>query len=236
MKATTSSASPSLRSASLKVPPLSTRTLSIFSEPMRCMSSFRLSHSHSVASVSCNCSSLSPSAPSANTTTTGCSPAVRISCDSRGIRALLSRTKRTGWRSTSSRRAFSIGSSARTVPMPVIIAILLRRIWCTLSRAFSPVIHLLSPVCEAIFPSSVIAHFRVTQGIPVVMYFRKTRFCIFSCSTICAAFGSSSSKSTSIPASRSWAMPFPATRGLGSARPTTTRAILRSMIASVQGG
>ena len=139
-------------------------------------------------------------------------------------------------------RTLSMGSSASTVPMPQSMAVWLRLTRCTCSRAFSPVIHLLSPVIVAILPSSVIAHLAVTHGIPVVIYLRNTRFWVFNClmrvamispHTVLAAC---SRTSTSMPAWRNCSTPLPETRGLGSRSPTTTRLMPFSMIASVHGG
>ncbi len=136
---------------------------------------------------------------------------------------------RTGCRTLPGRRQFSMGLSAVTVPLPARMAGWSCRSSCTRARAGSPVTQRESPVCVAIFPSSVIAVLKVTHGMRVVIYFRNTRFRwrISSPQT---------PHSTSMPASRRRAMPCPATRGLGSAMPTTTRAMPSPMTASVQGG
>ena len=128
-----------------------------------------------------------------------------------------------------SKRQFSIGSSALTVPIPAIIAIFQPLSSCTNFLDSSPDTHLESPVQAAILPSRVIAHFIVTHGLPDVMYFRKILFCFFSSD-------SRRPHSTSIPCSLKIATPFPATRGLGSGIPTTTLDIPAAMRASVHGG
>ena len=62
-------------------------------------------------------------------------------------------------------RAFNIGSSAKTVPIPAMIAAYWCRNVCACLLASSPVIHLDSPVAVAIFPSNVIAYFNAVYGI-----------------------------------------------------------------------
>ena len=87
---------------------------------------------------------------------------------------------------------------------------------------------LMESVGEEIFPSSVIADFRVTSGVRVRIYFANHSF----------SFMASSSKipsTTSIPAARSLAKLAPPTRGLGSGMAATTRAMPAAMSASAQG-
>ena len=126
-------------------------------------------------------------------------------------------------------RTVSCGSSARTVPAPTTMASLAARNSCTRRRAGSPVIKPPEPVLAAIYPSMVIANLSITNGRPV------RRWCRYEAS--CSRTRSSSTPTcTAMPASRSRAMPVPATRWSGSCTPITTRATPAVMIASVQGG
>ena len=163
-----------------------------------------------------------------------CATMVRISPALRAIRlsgasaAALSGRMRTGSLYPAARQ-FSIGSSSRTVPAPTQMPLRCPRSRCTNSRAGADVTQRASPSAVAIFPSRVIATFRLTQGRLCVMYFRKMRFC----SRISA---SSRPASTATPPARSSAIPRPLTSGLGSVAPTTTRVIPAARIASVHGG
>ena len=97
-------------------------------------------------------------------------------------------------------------------------------------RAASPLTQLLSPEADAVLPSSVIAYLYTTNGVRCWIKWKNTSF---------------PAASTPVPA-RETRPPRPASRtrrttsrrrvGLGSVHPTTTRAIPRSKIASVQGG
>ena len=128
-----------------------------------------------------------------------------------------------------SKRQVSAGSSARAVPMPTMMAANRCRSRCARSRASGPVIHRDAPVRVAAFPSRVMAYFSTTKGRPVVMKWKNT-------SLRCRHPSSRTPVSTTVPASRSCAHPWPATKGFGSRAPTTTRAMPASRIASVQGG
>ena len=92
----------------------------------------------------------------------GISRAVRMICESSGIRSLLSQMMRTGLTGSSFSRQFSIGSSESTVPIPAMIPLTALLVLCTWRRAVSPVTHRESPVTQAIFPSAVIAYFMMT--------------------------------------------------------------------------
>ena len=75
------------------------------------------------------------------------------------------------------RRQVSSGSSFRTVPAPTRIASWARRSrWAKRSDA-GELIQREWPVAVAIRPSRVWANFRVTKGMPVRMYLKKTSFC-----------------------------------------------------------
>ena len=80
-----------------------------------------------------------------------------------------------------------------------------------------------------VFPSMVMAYFMTTYGCLLRIKWKNTSFCRMH----------SSSKTpwiTSIPLLLSTAIPFPATSGLGSLAPMTTRRMPLFMMASVQGG
>ena len=86
-----------------------------------------------------------------------------------GVRARESKTiRRIGFailHPPSSILAVKDGSSTSTVFTPTRIASLADRNFIPYPRAFSPVIHFDSPLAVAIFPSSVIAAFTVTNGV-----------------------------------------------------------------------
>ncbi len=93
-----------------------------------------------------------------------------------GVRSRESSTTRSGWRVAPGRRTSSRGSSASTVPLPVITAEERARRRCTSSRAASPVIQRLSPPGSAVPPSRLAASLTVTQGLPRVMREMKPGF------------------------------------------------------------
>ena len=99
----------------------------------------------------------------------------------------------------------------------------------TSALAFSDVIHFESPVCAAIFPSSVVAVLRATKVRCSVIFVMKISFNFF------ASFSRIPSR-TSIPAFLSFAIPFPATIGLTSRIAITTFLIPYSIIKSAHGG
>src|SRR6185312_5972637 len=80
----------------------------------------------------------------------------------------------------------------------------------------------------AIFPSSVIADFKITSGLCVRMYLAKASFKARACS-------SNIPVTTSMPARRSRSNPFPLTCGLGSDMHATTLRTPAAMSASAQG-
>ena len=90
-------------------------------------------------------------------------------------------------------------------------------------------IHWDRPSGKAVRPSSVAAHFILTQGLPVVIRVRKPL--LESHPSLLRT-----PSVTSMPASRIIFRPRPATWGFGSATDVTTRPILCSTIASAQGG
>ena len=126
-------------------------------------------------------------------------------------------------------RAVKSGSSATTVPRPTMMASTRPRSSWTLARLASLLIHLESPVWVLILPSRVIAHFAITQGLPVRSNFRYGAF-------IFLASDSQTPTVTSSPASCKIAKPPPATLGNGSGIATTTRRTPDFNTASVQGG
>ena len=69
--------------------------------------------------------------------------------------------------SLSVKRQFNCGLSAKIVPIPTSMASCVARNTCPSRREDSFVIHWDCPVDVAIFPSSDIALFRVTKGLPV---------------------------------------------------------------------
>ena len=142
-------------------------------------------------------------------------------------------TTRSGWRAVSTRRTSSRGLSASTVPMPVSSApARLRQAWPS-ARAAGPVIHWLTPLCRAVAPSSEAATFMRTQGRPRSMRLKKP---IFSSRVAWASGWVAGSTSTTTPAARSRATPWPLTSGLGSVCATTTRATPAAISASQHGG
>ena len=147
-----------------------------------------------------------------------------------GVDSLESRTTRVGDRpSRPGNRQVSIGSSARTVPIPVKIASWRARKAWTMRRAGAPVIHWLSPSRVAIRASKVVANFSVTLGIPL-----RTRRKNPARSSSAASRRTPSR--TSIPASRSIRAPAPSTRESGSWAAITTRTMPAAINASAQGG
>ena len=146
-----------------------------------------------------------------------------------GVLKWVSMITRRGWRSTPGMRTVMAGSSANTVPTPVMIAELRARRRCTSCRAASLVIHLLSPSAIAVRPSRLIASLLRTNGRRKCMRRMKPGLRALAC-------GSSKPNSTWIPASRNCCMPLPATCGLGSCIATTTRATCAAISASLQGG
>ena len=94
-----------------------------------------------------------------------------------------SNTTRNGWQVSASKfialktslgkRTVKLGSSANTVPIPVIIAPQLARNLCTSKRDSAPVIHWLLPFCSAVRLSRLLAIFRITYGKPY--FIRRTK-------------------------------------------------------------
>lgn len=103
-----------------------------------------------------------------------------------------------------------------------------RRRW-TSCRDSGLVTHRESPDGVAIFPSSVKAPFRMTNGVRAVIYLQNGAFNSRQASP-------NTPTSTSIPAFRSLWIPRPDTKGFGSFIPTTTFRIPAFKTASVQGG
>ena len=115
------------------------------------------------------------------------------------------------------------------------------------ARAASPVIHFDSPLAVAIFPSSVMAAFTVTNGVRWTIQWLNASF---SRAHSLASFwwgegprepgrGSSVAsphRITAMPARRKILKARPACFGFGSTAPTITRLIPAAMMASVQGG
>ena len=126
-------------------------------------------------------------------------------------------------------RLVSRGLSARTVPPPTITASHWLRSWCTHRRASGPLIHWLAPLLRAVRPSAPMAHLRMARGRPVARRCRKARLRL-------RASASHTPWITAMPAACSWAMPPPATWGLGSAMAITTCWRPAAITASLQGG
>jgi hypothetical protein len=122
-----------------------------------------------------------------------------------------------------------MGSSASTVPLPVMIADDRARSRCTSARARSPVIHLLVPSASAVRPSRLAPSLSVTHGRPVTMRLTKPRL-------ISAASPASRPCAVLMPAASSRARPEPSTRGFGSRIATTTRRTPAAISASAHGG
>ena len=137
----------------------------------------------------------------------------------------LPNASRRGWRTASTSRAFNLGASARTVPMPTATASDAARSSCTRRRDASPETQR-RPGSET-RPSSVTAALYVTNGRPSAFHVRHASFW--------RRASSLSSSSTAIPAARSRSRP-PAATGFGSRAPTTTRAMPAATTASAHGG
>ena len=164
--------------------------------------------------------------------TTATSPAApRAICESSGSRSCESITMRSSGRERGRpERSVSRQSSASTVPIPVRIASCSCRSCCTCARAFSLVIHPRLSSGAEIFPSSVIAAFSVTSGLPVRMKWTKASL------SFAASAVYSRATSTWMPAARSMRKPSPETRGFGSSIAATTRAIPAAITAFAQAG
>ena len=80
-------------------------------------------------------------------------------------------------------RVVKLGSSACTVLIPTKMASTACRSWWTTPRDCSLVTHLESPVRVAIRPSRVAAHFRMTKGRLVRMYFINISFSLLAFSS-----------------------------------------------------
>ena len=129
----------------------------------------------------------------------------------------------------SSGRTVSAGSSASTLPMPVTMAELMARHFCTSRRASGPVIHCDSPLAMAVRPSRLSASLTRTKGRPVSMRWMKPALSA-------RASASSTPARVAMPAAASRARPRPATSGLGSVMAATTSATPAATRASAQGG
>ena len=111
-------------------------------------------------------------------------------------------------------RRSSRGSSCRTVPAPTRTASYSSRKRSARRRAFGAVIQRLEPVPDAVFPSSVDAHFARTKGRPCDIHVRNFSFCRSACRRTPGP-----AKTTSIPCRRSCRSPRRADAiGFGSAR------------------
>ena len=146
-----------------------------------------------------------------------------------GIPKRLSSTTRNGWREVSTSRTFNRGSSANTVPIPVIIAQERARWRCTSCRAAAPVIHWLTPLFSAPLPSRLLAVFMRSHGVPRVIRATNPRF-------NSRASCSSKPDVTWMPALCNFFNPSPATSGFGSCMAATTRVTPASIKASAHGG
>ena len=130
--------------------------------------------------------------------------------------------------SSSGRRTVRRGSSASTVPAPVINAPLRARQRCTSARAASPLIQRDSPEAMALRPSRLVASFTRSHGRPRSTRDRKPRFNSRACASIRPC-------STAMPAVRRRSKPAPSTCGNGSRIAATTRATPAATSASAQG-
>ena len=163
-------------------------------------------------------------------TRTGVSWAVRASTLAGESCRCVSRTSRSGARPASpGSRTVSDGSSARAVPMPMRIASACARQRWTAPSATGPVIRRRSGPAAAQKPSRVRASLRCRAGRPRVT---RVTWPIWSR----AASSRNRPVSTATPPCRRRSWPRPATRGSGSSRALTTRAIPEARTASVQGG
>ena len=115
----------------------------------------------------------------------------------------------------------SLGAAPRTAQARA------RQAWPS-SRAAAEVIHWLAPLGKAVRPSSELAAFMRTQGMPRTMRLKKPMFN----SRVSCALGPIS---TSMPAARSLAKPAPPTLGFGSCTEATTRPMPAAIKASLHG-
>ena len=141
----------------------------------------------------------------------------------------LSNRIRSGWRSHGTSRTVSCGSSAISVPMPVMTAHASARMRCTSRLASAPVIHFDCPFANAVLPSRLAATFSVTQGLPRVTRFRKARNwkrTTFSIKPV----------STMMPASLRRECPPPSTPSKGSCTADTTLHTFAATSKSAQAG
>src|SRR4030067_97540 len=146
-----------------------------------------------------------------------------------GTPSKLSTTTRRGNLLTLPTLGVRSGSSASTVPIPVMIAsTCFLNLW-TRSLEASEVIHLDSLCLVAVFPSRDAAIFNITKGLPVVTLFIQPSLSF-------RHSASSTPVSTSIPAFLSISKPLPETFGFGSVIPATTLFFPAFITASVQGG
>ena len=118
-------------------------------------------------------------------------------CALTGILRVLSRMMRRGSSPFSARNP---GLSCKTVLIPTKMASYSPRNSRAYIRALSLVIHFESPVLQQIFPSRLVAHFTVTKGNSVLMYFMNFSFNF-------RAFSSSTPIITSTPWSCNSSMP-----------------------------
>jgi hypothetical protein len=158
------------------------------------------------------CAPVTPAAP-AGSAPAGPAPTPPIPANTlavTGLRNPASNTTRNGcFPLNPAARTFNCGSSAITVPTPVITAEHRARQRCTSNRAASPVIHWLAPLAKAVRPSKLIASLTRTQGKPCFIRFMKPML-----SSVASA--SMRPASTRIPARNSASAPCPLTCGLGS--------------------
>ena len=128
-------------------------------------------------------------------------------------------------------RVVNEGLSSKAVRLPTSIALYSARILCTYMEVSGVDNTAGLPSCRkrSIKPSADWAHFKVIYGRLRIFKVTKRR--------ISSRHSSSSTPTvTSIPASSSFRMPRPATRGNGSMQPTTTLGIPLLTIKSAQGG
>ena len=174
-------------------------------------------------------SSAATGASSAAITQSGTVAAPCTSLAVSGRRSEESSTMRIGERiSSPGRRTVSSGSSARTLPMPSMIASWLARRRCTHSPDSGHEMARRAPPAPPAKPSAVRATLKVTIGRPCVT--RRTWPRWLRC-----AWSSSTPETTSTPAMRSKAWLRPAICGLGSDIADTTRRTPASKVRSTQG-
>ena len=166
-------------------------------------------------------------ASGAQMTSTGSRSRPRRTRASGEIRRLGSRTTRSRGRDPCRGRGVSRGSSAVTVAIPVRMASFSRRSTRPWRRLRGRVIQRVPG--GAMTPSTEIAAFTVTQGVPVRRNLKNEGF------SSCAS-SRRTPVVTSTPADRRRSNPPPRTLGSGSGCEATTRLTPEAMIRSAQGG